>query len=294
VPRRLQKFALFAALGILPGSGALHASGVYALLSEARVAGDAIYLSDLLPTQASPELRMAAAKIRLGSAPRPGGSLTLDANAIDAVAIPITTRREFSVPPQIVVHRFARVVTQDEVVAALNAALKANSFPGNPVIDGNEVHYSAQVKVAADDALLHVRRVDFDASIQEARFLVVTGADPRALPFLVTARLKSVADNSHVGNATASIMSAGMAAGAVSGLAGDPLHSSAQPDPADVLIAKGKPVRLRIASGSMQMIVDVVALEPGVLHQTIQVRVPGSGRVLRGQVVAPGHLEAQF
>jgi hypothetical protein len=285
VPSRLQKLALLAVLGVLPGTGALHAAPVYALLSEARVAGNAIYLSDLLPTQASPELRVEAAKIRLGSAPRPGGSLTLDTSAI-AAAIPVAARREVSVPAQIVVHRFARLVTQPEVVAALNAALKANSFPGNPVIDGNDVNYSAQIKVAADDALLHVRRVDFDASIQQARFLVVTGADPRALPFLVTARLKSDADGSGAGNATAAIMASGPSV--------DPQHSVAPLDQGDVVILKGKPARLRITSGSMQMIVDVVALEPGAVHQTIHVRVPGSGRVLQGQVVSAGHLEAQF
>lgn len=294
MPSRLHKFALLAVLGALPSAGAFPASPVYALLSEARVAGNAIYLSDLLPTQASPELRAEAAKIRLGSAPRPGGSVTLDSNAIAAAAIPVTTRREFSVPPQIIVHRFARLVTQDEVVAALNTALKANSFPGNPVIDGDEVHYSAQVKVAADDALLHVRRVDFDSSIQQARFLVVTGADPRALPFLVTARLRSNADGPNAGNETASIMASGTVSRMASGRSEDPLHSDPQLDQADVVIPKGTPGRLRIISGSMQMIVDVIALEPGALRQTIHVRVPGSGRVLRGQVVAPGHLEAQF
>jgi hypothetical protein len=289
VPSHLQKLVLLTVLGVLPEAGALPASPVYALSSEARVAGNAIYLSDLLPTQASPELRMEATKVRLGSAPRVGGSLTLDANAITA-AIPVAARREVSVPPQVLVHRFARLVTQEEVVAALNAALRANAFPGNPVIDGNEVHYSAGVKVAADDALLHVRRVDFDSSIQQARFLVVTGADARALPFLVTARLKSDADSANGGNATASIMASGKA----SARSGDALHSDAELDQGDLLIAKGKAARLSIVSGSMQMIVDVVALEPGSLHQTIHVRVPGSGRVLRGQVVAPGHLEARF
>jgi hypothetical protein len=266
-------------------AGVLHASPIYPLLSEARVAGDAIYLSDLLPSQATAEFRVEAAKIRVGAAPRPGSSLTLNANAIAAV-LPVAARREFSVPPQVVVRRFARLVTQAEVVAALNAALKANSFPGNPVIDGDEVHYSAQVKVAADDALLHVRRVDFDPTIEQARFLVVTGADPRALPFLVTARLKSETGRLNAVNAAALIAGSSHQA--------DPPRSDVAVDQADVVIAKGNPVRLRIVSGSMQMILDVVALEPGALHQTIHVRVPGSGRILRGQVVAAGHLEAQF
>jgi hypothetical protein len=249
------------------------------------VAGSSIYLSDLLPTQASPEFRMEAAKIRVGSAPRPGGSVTLDSNAI-AAAIPVAARREFTVPQQIVVHRSARLITQAEVLAALNGALQANSFPGNPVIDGDDVHYSAEVRVAADDALLHVRRVDFDSTIQQARFLVVTGADPRALPFLVTARLKSNTGSSSGINAATLIVAPGRPV--------DSLRSDIPVDQAEVVIPKGNPARLRIVSGSMQMIVDVVALEPGALHQTIHVRVPGSGRVLRGQVVAPGHLEAQF
>ena len=74
----------------------------------------------------------------------------------------------------------------------------------------------------------------------------------------------------------------------------DPLRTGSAEKNTDVLIVSGEQVRLHVLSGSMQMFLDVVALEPGALHQVVRVRVPGSSRILRGQIVAPGSLEAQF
>jgi hypothetical protein len=184
-----------------------------------------------------------------------------------------------------VVRRLPRLLTREEVIAVLNEALQSNSFPGNPHVDPGAVQFSAEVRISGDDPHLRVRRVDFDAALQQARFLMIPADDPRALPFLVTARLTS--DQGSEG--ARSKDSTGM------------LLSSAKADTAplpqkssDALIVSGQSARLQVLSSSMQMLLDVVALEPGALHQVIRVRVPGSSRVLRGQVIAPGHLEARF
>lgn len=274
----------FVLLGIrLP---ALHAAPVWPLLSDVRVAGNAIYLSDLLPPQAPPEFRSVAANIRLGSAPPPGASITLTAEKIEAM-IPRSTRMSVVLPSEIVVRRAARLVTRDEVLAALNAALQSNSFPGNPRVDPEQLHYSADVKIAADDARLRVRRIDFDSALQEARFLMAPAADPRALPFVVTAHLTT--DPTASGETSPAGLRLLLASGQR-----DPLRTGSAEKNADVLIVSGQQVRLHVLSGSMQMFLDVVALDPGALHQVVRVRVPGSSRILRGQIVAPGSLEAQF
>lgn len=273
---------VFVALGIMPTM--LHGASVLPLLSEVRVAGDSVYLSDLLPAQASAAFRTMAAKIRLSAAPPPGSAMVLTADKVEE-KIPGTTRREVLLPSEIVVRRLPRLLTREEVITALNAALQSNSFPGNPRVDPEAVQFSAEVRISGDDPHLRVRRVDFDAALQQARFLMVPADDPRALPFLVTARLTS----NQGSEGARSKDSAGMLLSSAKGDTGQLLQKSS-----DALIASGQSARLQVLSSSMQMLLDVVALEPGALHQVIRVRVPGSSRVLRGQVIAPGRLEARF
>ncbi|HWF38097.1 MAG TPA: flagella basal body P-ring formation protein FlgA [Candidatus Acidoferrales bacterium] len=271
------------ALGVTPAT--VHGAPVWPLLSEVRVAGDAVYLSDLLPAQASAAFRSMAARIRLSAAPPPGSSMILTADKVEE-KIPGATRREVLLPSEIVVRRLPRLLTREEVIGAMNAALQSNSFPGNPRVDPDAVQFSAEVRISGDDPHLRVRRVDFDAALQQARFLMVPGNDTRALPFLVTARLT----NNQQSEGGRSKDSAGMSLVSTKGEpAGQLLRKSS-----DAVIASGQTARLQVLSSSMQMLLDVVALEPGALHQVIRVRVPGSSRVLRGEVIAPGRLEARF
>ena len=279
-----QKFLLLVLVALGITSVTLHGASLLPLLSEVRVAGDSVYLSDLLPPQASAAFRTMAARIRLSAAPPPGSAMVLTADKVEE-KISGATRREVLLPSEIVVRRLPRLLTREEVIAALNAALQSNSFPGNPRVDPGAVQFSAEVRISGDDPHLRVRRVDFDAALQQARFLMVSAGDPRALPFLVTARLTS--DEGSEG--ARSKDSAGMLLSSAKGDTAQLLQKST-----DALIASGQSARLQVLSSSMQMLLDVVALEPGALHQVIRVRVPGSSRVLRGQVIAPGRLEARF
>jgi flagella basal body P-ring formation protein FlgA len=61
-----------------------------------------------------------------------------------------------------------------------------------------------------------------------------------------------------------------------------------------ILVQPGKPTTLRLLSGSMRMLLEVIPLERGVLGQKIRVRLPATGKVLQGQVVGAGRLEAAF
>jgi flagella basal body P-ring formation protein FlgA len=60
------------------------------------------------------------------------------------------------------------------------------------------------------------------------------------------------------------------------------------------LVEPKKIAKLHVCSGTMQMFLDVVPLERGALHETVRVKIVGNGKILRGQVMAPGQLEAQF
>lgn len=260
---------------------------VFTLLAEARVATESVYLSDLLPAPTPAAIREAAAKISLGTAPPPGGTITLSAAKI-AASIPVGARGEVAIPPQVVIHRSDRMLTRQEVVAALQRSLQSNQIPGLPAIDAADIHFSAPVHVSAADAHLQVRRLDIDPALNQARFLLAVG-DHRSLPFLVTADLRSMPSEALKSDAA---QSADLLAALRAAPSTPASINVATPDVP--LVEPRKRASLHVVSESMQMVLDVAPLEKGALGQTVRVRVLASGRVLRGQVTGQGRLEARF
>jgi hypothetical protein len=236
-------------------------------------------------------MREAAGTIRLGAAPPPGGTLTLSAERI-AGLLPEAARQQMVIPPHVLVHRAGRPITREEVVAAIQAALRRNGLPGGATLAPEGVHFSPAVTVAAADAKLEVRRIDFDAALQQDRFLLASAADPRALPFVVLAERSPAAPQDP---------SAGERDGRGEGLdlesalrAARPANSSAASVGGMPLVEPKKIAQMHVVSGSMQMFLQVLPLEKGALHETVRVKVAGSGQILHGRVIAPGQLEAQF
>ena len=283
---------LFVAL--LPGAaGARGNSPGCALLAETRVTGESIFLSDLLPAETSPELREAAGKISLGAAPPPGGTVTLQGERIARI-LPASSRGELLIPPQVVVHRSSRPLTREEVVRAIQASLRHNALPGGlpgaAGLDPETVHFSAAVLVSASDAKLQVRRADFDAALDQDRFLLVSASDLRVLPFLVTVDRPSAAPE----NRAESAAETGEGSGELARALRDAHFSAGLSSGAPPLVEPRKLAKLHVFSGSMQMFLEVLPLERGGLHDLVRVKLPGSGQILRGEVTAPGRLEARF
>ena len=289
--RKLQLW-LALLLGSLLYSTAAQASGaICALLSEVGVINESVYLSDLLPMQAPPEVRASAGKIRLADAPPPGGTVTLAGDRI-ARLVPAAEREEIRIPAEVVVHRSGRLLTRAEVVKALRHALVSNQIPGASSLEPDDVHFSAPIHVSGTDARLEVRRIDLDPALKQARFLLASRAEQRSLPFLVTAELRADPADSASGQATAISMPGDISHATVES------HSEAALGGISSLgvslVEPRRMAQLHVASGNMQMFLDVFPLEKGALHETVRVRIPGSGKVLRGQVVAADRLEAQF
>jgi hypothetical protein len=284
-----RRWLLFLFASLLPyAAGARATTPEWALLAEARVTGESIYLSDLLPAGISPELREAAGKISLGAAPPPGGTLTLEGSRI-ARLLPAATRDEILIPPQVLVHRSSRPLSREEVVTAIRAALRYNKLPGGADLDSENVHFPAATMVSAVDAQLKVRRADFDAALNQARFLLVSAADRRALPFLVTVERPS-APRGDVSEGVRN--SPGVTGNLESPFRDTRLATVASGEPS--LVEPRRLAKLHVFSGNMQMFLEVVPLEKGALHDLVRVKLPGNGQILRGRVVAPGQLEAQF
>ena len=124
------------------------------------------------------------------------------------------------------------------------------------------------------------------AALQQDRFLLVSTADRRALPFWVTVERRSAA------SAIGETLHAPADSNALESALRD--APSAKDSLGETLVEPRTRAKLHVVSGSMQMFLAVVPLERGALHDTVRVKVAGSGQILRGQVIAPGQLEAKF
>jgi Chaperone for flagella basal body P-ring formation len=192
-------------------------------------------------------------------------------------------------PRQAALHGSGRAISRQDLADAIRAALRNNDLPGASNVRAQDLHFAAPAVVPAD-AQWEVRRIDFDAALGQARFVLASRTDPSVLPFWVT--LPARGTNGRGFTAFASGVTT----------AGDLGAESAAVRPmaarlagrGQVIVQPGKPVRLHVVSGTLQMFLEVFPLERGALHQTVRVKLPGSGRVLQGQVIAPGLLEAAF
>ena len=284
------------------------------LLPEVEVRGNSIFLADLLPPDVPVAMRNSAQGILIGLAPQPGSTRILDGGKVADLIASAKGAGEIDIPRQIVVRRSGRTVTREEVVTAIRAALKHSGLP-DADLQPDDLRIFPSVMVSSNDARLDVRRVDFDDTLNQAKFLM---SERGSLPFLVTAQFRdssfiraatqeaapahsSAADAGHGAAVVASEASASQHPVALAATDDDRmlrLASGALVNATQVqgptLVQAGKPATLLLNSGTMQMLLDVTAIDRGSLHQVIRVRLHGTGKVLRAQVMAERRLEASF
>jgi hypothetical protein len=280
---------LLALVGVAVFSAPAYAAK-FTLLGEVEVQADSIFLSDLLPAQAPPELRRPAQSILIGTSPQPGSTRVLEGDKV-AGMLGADISREIGIPSEIVVHRTGRRLTREEVVGVIRTALGRNGFPGAD-LQPDDLRIFPSVMVSSADAPLEVRRVDFDDVLNEGRFLM---AQRGSLPFLVTAHLRdgvpASVDSPESPNARLEdLLGRHALRQAVQGTSlRDAQRGSA------TLVEPGKSATLHLSSsGGMQMLLDVMPLDRGTLNQTVRVKLPGTGKILHAQVTGARRLEATF
>lgn len=262
-----------------------------ALVSEAMVRGELIYLADLLPENAGAELRGAAKTVYLAPAPPLGTERVLTGTEVSKALRDQGFKPLLVVPPKIVVHRSGRLVTREEVFRAILETLEFNHFPQSATLRSEDVNLAAPVVVHEQDPELEVVRMDLDPALHKLCFLFVSRRERTVLPFVATLRSE--------GDVTAFVRHEirGQEAVARADVRKEVSAAAAKPSEKlrpQVLVTPGTLATLRVSDSEMQMLLKVDPLERGFEGQTIRVRLVPSGRVLRGRVVGPGHLEASF
>ncbi len=285
-----------------------------ALLPEVEVRGGSIFLSDLLPPNVPAAMRDSAQSILIGLAPQPGSTRILDGGKIADLIGAASNAREIDIPRQIVVRRLCRVITREEVVTAIREAFQHSGLPDADV-QPDDLRVFPSVMVSSNDARLKVHRVDFDDTLNQAKFLM---SERGSLPFLVTAQLRDsrliqavTQDGASIRGATQDAVSRSAVPLSAALDSQQIVSSSATGDTrlqrlasgalvnatlvqGPTLVPAGKAATLYLNSGTMQMLLDVTAIDRGSLHQVVRVRLPGTGKVLHAEVVGDRRLEATF
>jgi len=276
-PARARVFLFVIAAILISGAPALAGPFRIIIPAEVSVQTDILVLADLLPSNAPRDLKSIAANVGLGSAPQIGTLRHLSRGFIlsilDEVELPPSS---FAIPETVAIHRISRLISRDEVAAAVLTALRAN--PALPSIDISTLMLDASVQVPGADPQLEVLQSSVDVPLARMRFRLTAKAAPAVVPFFATARL--VADSSATNPRTSR------------------KHSVTQSflDPAitPILVLAGSPARLHIHSANSDMQLIVKPLQRGHFGETIRVQLLGSNRTLQGRVIAPGLLDATF
>jgi hypothetical protein len=252
-----------------------------ALLADTEVQGDTILLANLLPPNAPGTFQNAAATIFLGTVPQSGSvrrfSRDAIAAAIEAGGLPLSS---FTVPEFMIVRRAGRVLTREEIFAAIQTTLNKGDVAKLPEFQPEDLVYAAAIAVPDGDARLEVTQIHFDEVLERARFRLRPQAAPGARPFYVT-----------TSSAPRVSAKAFPRFQELETLAASRNLSSPG---ATVLVDPRQSARLHLHSRYSDMTLAVRPLERGHLGETIRVRLRQSGKTLQARVVGNNSVDAVF
>ena len=256
------------------------------LLRAVQVNSESVLLSDLLPQNGPGSLRTRATEISLGAAPQLGSTRTLEGPVLlSHMSDSEDILSEIAIPDRIVVSRESRAITVPEVFEAIRKALERSGIRAAGTLQLQDILLQSQVFVSPGDAGLQVMRMDFDAGLRRARFLLWPSRNPRVVPFFATARLDgdSPLAEIHLGADRERSMNRPGISSTLKTLATQ-----------QFLVAPGERATLHLLSNTLQMYADVDPLERGTLGQDVRVRVLDTGKIFKAKVDGRAHLELKF
>jgi len=249
------------------------------LLPEVAVTGASLSLCDLLPPDASAQLRSQAMEISLGASPQPGARRVLDRDFVDrAIAADLRIAPQVAVPERVLITRNVRLIDLQDVFQAVRGFLKARKSAAADSLGVDDLALEAQVFVGPGDPGLRVLDVSVDAARRYVRWKLSASNDPEVLPFYAGARIGDASlfsPRAYPRTASASVAAA----------ARKPQRES--------LIAPGQRATLNLQSDALEMVLDVLCLDRGGVGQQVRVRLE-SGKILTATVDGPAHVSGRL
>lgn len=199
--------------------------------------------------------------------------------------------------------RRTRLVTREEVAAAIERTLQANGMTSNQALEASDVQLAGNVDVTEDAPLLRVTQIQVAPNGATSRVLVWVTSEPRVPPFWV--RVDRKIDLGHMteprdvnaGEETrdraASNNAARIANVSVSARTGRDAESRGD-GLRRVLVKPGDPVELVVLVGGMRIQGSGIPLERGRKGDEVRVRTAPSGKILIGRVVGQQIVQVSF
>jgi hypothetical protein len=274
---------------------------------------ESITISDLLPPNASEEIRARAVALALGEAPLPGGHRTFARAQIErALRGAPDLRNAFTIPSSVEVTRWSRLLTREEVLVAIIEALRSNQLPVPAPLLSRDLIFSTNVVVTEETPRLRVTRIEPSPDGAGTHVRLRTSSEPRTPSFWVT--FPQSLDVSAFAEVPEQLPVLATRRDIQGGPKRQPtprrdVQSLAQSGPLDLhgsghihdsaprsprLVRPGQRVELIVQSQGMRLSVNATSLEIGSLGQKVRVRNSDTGKVLAGTVVAAQTIEAEF
>ena len=276
-------FGALNGVALPPGGSAVQ------LVSMVTVSSAKVSLSDLLPPEASAELRSAGSEVSLGGAPEPGSVRQITRAEIEsALADKAGILEAIAAPDHITVQRASRRLSTAQIMTVIASILG----PGQSAEGlGPGVLLQTPVFYTGDDPGLQITQVEFDALHEITRLRIWTSKEPENLPFYVTVRGRPQADIQLLDRKNAAHHAAADRPGS-NGSSDDRIAA-----PASVkhrppqLVKNGVETQLIIEGPDYRISSTVVPLQSGALGDQVRARDPVTRKVVTAQVVAPGVLK---
>jgi len=298
--RFLAKTGLIIAALLLASTAAAQTAPI-ALLRQSTVSANIVFLSDLLPSSATQALRSRAQQITVGEAPLPGDRRQFTReDIVNALREAPGLRNELEIPPQMQIRRSARLITREEVLAAIDRTLRANRSSAADALAPADVQMPADISVSENSPKLQVTQIQRAADGSGSRVLVWVTSEPRVPPFWV--RLDRAIDlgakpdsREHVAAVPASLPLQRNAVAVVPvSTVSAPRAALAQRSPGAVLVKAGDPVELIVRVGGMTIQGTGIPLDRGREGDAVRVRAVESGKILVGTVVGQQIIQVSF
>jgi len=252
-------------------------------------------LADLLARGACPQLRQAAARVSLGTAPRVGSVRLLDGRQIRSALEGLagagsTSKKEISmkVPERIVVQRAGARKSCVEIarfVAGAASSQNMASFHGQWQQD---LDCAAALDIPKDTPL-ELTKTAWNPVLLRWEFALRCARPEDCVPFLVWAHVGSTPPSAVADSSDRAIRSPTLLAepssSALSKVGGGGIER---------LVKPGQTATLTWDQAGIRVVLPVTCLDAGGLGEFVRVRLKNAARILRAEVVGEGMLRANL
>jgi hypothetical protein len=262
------------------------AAGRIVLPETAITHGDSIRVSDLLPPDATAEIRVRASAIALGNSPLPGAHRTFERLQIEnALRHAPELREALIVPEQVDVTRWSQPLTREQIRTILQGSERAG---GNSVLKDlstDQIEMSTPVLLTEESARPAILQIDPVGPLADMHVRLWIPSEPKIPAFWVTIHSKGdgwAATHSDVSPAAIDNRD-------------QFIHTSQEALSAPpVALKSGESVQLVAFSAGMRITSPAITLGIGGMGQQIRVRIPATGKILLVRVIGPRTVQFEY